>query len=626
MSDQKRTYNKLEQSSLRLALGDKQLRASIHCPQCGRPDAFNFNKLKNDNFGYRCESRTAFQGAVRPAGCGKTVASGFIHTAIYEAIGVDILASDDHLARVASAPSERSLKPAVQSSAPGPSRRAIVRPGTGYVPAVPTVRRPTVREISDQHLADARAAEAEAAQAASAQRLAEAELLASETDRQEEAELDQLRSPQPVNVYTEDWAESMETEECGTPYHNFSPAPEYRPVLGVRHSMHATAAERIRVATPPPASESFVPRASPVQDPGLSHILEQMQLENAALRAQIADLTKQLALFLSRENNRNKPAKPTKPAQPSTADAGREPEIPQSSAPRDAPPVHTDAPRAAAPPKRPRFTYSEAARRVNPNASEEQIKKKSSALQNLTSKAKKLPTADRLQLVYVGGILRKPIREVKRNLVELGFDVRAHSIANISFLGASTCELLMAPSAAAYFKRKIKELDCPSLRILENFDAAKAADPKASNALKSTLVNSYTKRIHSVIAREGASPEVKKFFTSLLAKQSLPLPAESSRDNADEIPLSATPMETDEQTDDPASDTAVEEEPTVHMETDNLPACAESAPAAKDIISSGTSEPSATTVESAHADATASTVPGKESESLLDIAPLQSNE
>ncbi|KAJ9085587.1 hypothetical protein DSO57_1012385 [Entomophthora muscae] len=152
--------------------------------------------------------------------------------------------------------------------------------------------------------------------------------------------------------------------------------------------------------------------------------------------------------------------------------------------------------------------------------------------------------------------------------MDLGFDTRASSIANISFLGASTCELFMAPGTASHFKRKIKELDCPNLCILENFDAAKAADPKAFSALKSTLVNNYTKRIHSVISRKEASPEVRTFFSALFASQSLSLPTESSRDNEDEILLSATPMETDDQSDAQNFKETAGDEPAVPMETE----------------------------------------------------------
>ncbi|KAJ9059043.1 hypothetical protein DSO57_1006521 [Entomophthora muscae] len=98
MSEHKHTYNKTEQVSLRLALSDVTLRARIQCPNCLHLDAFNFNKLKNDNLGYHCKSRSIFNRLEHPHGCGKTVASGYIHEAIMSLISVDILLSEDHLA------------------------------------------------------------------------------------------------------------------------------------------------------------------------------------------------------------------------------------------------------------------------------------------------------------------------------------------------------------------------------------------------------------------------------------------------------------------------------------------------------------------------------------------------
>ncbi|KAJ9063823.1 hypothetical protein DSO57_1036840 [Entomophthora muscae] len=208
-----------------------------------------------------------------------------------------------------------------------------------------------------------------------------------------------------------------EEDACSTPYHNFSPSPQYRPVLGVRHSTHATSAENVRSATPPPASESFVPQASPVQDPSLSRILDMPQSENAALRAQIADLTKQLTLFLSRENQRTKPAQPKSSAQVPAASPGPSTETPQPSATEAAPPVHNAAPETEAPNKRPRVSYAEKLKSSFPNASTEKLLSATSRTPGLTTHRKKLPTADRLQLVYVGSILRKPIREAKQNLM-----------------------------------------------------------------------------------------------------------------------------------------------------------------------------------------------------------------
>ncbi|KAJ9085586.1 hypothetical protein DSO57_1012384 [Entomophthora muscae] len=255
----------------------------------------------------RCESRISLNGYVRLPGCKKTVASGYIHKAIFQLTGVDILTSDNHLARVASAaPEERTTKIGPQLSGPSTTRRNIVRNIPAYTPAAPTCR-PTVRKIADQRKAEA-------------QRLAEAEHLAAETARQENSELHQLCTSSSLKdqfeEHVEYWAECMDDgDACGTPYYNFSSSPQYCPVLGVRHSMHATSPENVRPATPPPASESFVPRASSVQDPSLSRILDMLQSENAALRAQIADLTKQLILFLSRENQCTKPAQPKPSAQ-----------------------------------------------------------------------------------------------------------------------------------------------------------------------------------------------------------------------------------------------------------------------------------------------------------------------
>ncbi|KAJ9059042.1 hypothetical protein DSO57_1006520 [Entomophthora muscae] len=323
--------------------------------------------------------------------------------------------------------------------------------------------------------------------------------------------------------------------------------------------MHATAPGSMHSATPPPASESFVPQASSVQAPALSCLLDQLHQENSALRAQIADITKQLTLFLSHKNScalRTASAQPT----PGATSSESAPVAPSSTSSvlnpgyemcddAPAPPVQEastssssegEAPRATTPKKCSRSTYAEITQRANPNATPEVLKKRTSAIKDLTSQAPKLPTADRLQLVYVGGIIHKPICEVKQNLMDLGFDVCSLSIANISFLGATMCKMLMAPTAAAFFKCKVKELNCPNLRILDNFDAAKAADPKESNALKDILVNSYTKHIHSFILCDGSSSEVKKFFSSLLKRQSLPLPVVDVPANVDEIPVSSS--------------------------------------------------------------------------------------
>ncbi|KAJ9053963.1 hypothetical protein DSO57_1019145 [Entomophthora muscae] len=74
--------------------------------------------------------------------------------------------------------------------------------------------------------------------------------------RQQNSEPHQLRTSPSRDDHVEEHIKTGglhdEEDACSTPYHNFSPSPQYRPVLGVRHSTHATSAGNVRSATPPP--------------------------------------------------------------------------------------------------------------------------------------------------------------------------------------------------------------------------------------------------------------------------------------------------------------------------------------------------------------------------------------
>ncbi|KAJ9052499.1 hypothetical protein DSO57_1033485 [Entomophthora muscae] len=244
MSDPKRVYTKLEQSSLRLALGDSSLRSAIHCPQCHRLDAFNFNKLKNNNFGYRRESRTSLNGSVRPPGCGKTVASGYIHEAIFQLTGV--------ISSPLTITLHEWLLRLPKSALPRQVLGCLV-PLPHVAPLYAASQR-THQPLPLAALQPAKLLTRETLMPALLSVLLKLEHLDAENARQENSELHQLRTSPSVDDHVEehieDWADCMDEEDaCGTPYHNFSPSPQYRPVLGVRHSMHATSAENVRSAT-----------------------------------------------------------------------------------------------------------------------------------------------------------------------------------------------------------------------------------------------------------------------------------------------------------------------------------------------------------------------------------------
>ncbi|KAJ9076118.1 hypothetical protein DSO57_1029394 [Entomophthora muscae] len=137
MSDPKRVYTKLEQSSLRLALGDSSLRAAIHSPAA----AIAWTHSTSTN------SRTITLVIVVSPALRSMVLSVLLGAeklsplATYTKLsssspGVDILTSDDHLARVASAaPEERATKMGSRLSGPSTTRRNIVRNIPAYTPA-----------------------------------------------------------------------------------------------------------------------------------------------------------------------------------------------------------------------------------------------------------------------------------------------------------------------------------------------------------------------------------------------------------------------------------------------------------------------------------------------------------
>ncbi|KAJ9084093.1 hypothetical protein DSO57_1027813 [Entomophthora muscae] len=212
---------------------------------------------------------------------------------------------------------------------------------------------------------------------------------------------------------------------------------------------------------------------------------------------------------------------------------------PDAQAPGPAP---APAPTTSACPTR-ELSYADTLRQSGAPA--EKIAEARRSLNNLLGRKCKAAPAEKLTLIYVGGIQRKAISKVKKNLLSLGFDIRSTAIANISFLGASTCEFLVAPHYVSYFKRHITEINHPLLRLLENFEACKAADPAISPALKEALRSSLIDRVHGIIGRDGALPSVKKFFEKYLAGHSLPayVPDAMKVDapaNSDEIPLDST--------------------------------------------------------------------------------------
>lgn len=156
--------------------------------------------------------------------------------------------------------------------------------------------------------------------------------------------------------------------------------------------------------------------------------------------------------------------------------------------------------------------------------SSSQKEKAVAALHQMTKRRRDHTDTSKLTLVYVSGIQRMPVSTLKGLLKDIGIDVTPQAIANISFLGKNTSEFLLSPHIVSYFKKRITSLGLNNLKILENFDPSKAADPEASEETKARINKVFLDRTHSIIQRPGVSAQVKEFFSSFLMESSQPLP------------------------------------------------------------------------------------------------------
>ena len=129
----------------------------------------------------------------------------------------------------------------------------------------------------------------------------------------------------------------------------------------------------------------------------------------------------------------------------------------------------------------------------------------------------------KLSKVYVQGIGRMPISQVRLHLKSLRF--RVSRILNISFLGANTAEFLLTADYVGGFKRRIGVIgQATRWRLLDTFDAAALADPKADPATKQRVQDAFIKRVHHIILKT-THPAVKASYETWLRDLNLPLPS-----------------------------------------------------------------------------------------------------
>lgn len=145
------------------------------------------------------------------------------------------------------------------------------------------------------------------------------------------------------------------------------------------------------------------------------------------------------------------------------------------------------------------------------------------ALQSLCKRPRIKPNFQNLQRVYVQGIARQPIKQLKNILQTVR--IRTSAIPSISFVGLQTVEFLVTVDYVKNFKKSIIQLSPVNnrFRILETFDASKPSDLSASADLKSKLQLAFVHRVHGII-NKNTNQTARNHYLNWLKALDLPIP------------------------------------------------------------------------------------------------------
>ncbi|KAJ1951190.1 hypothetical protein IWQ62_006451, partial [Dispira parvispora] len=289
----------------------------------------------------------------------------------------------------------------------------------------------------------------------------------------------------------------------------------------------------------------------------LFKLVSELQAEKATMAKQITNLTEQIVRLTATIDKMasNSPATTNELAAPSTA--------PTTSAPTEQPAPFTFMPSVVPAPTpcedtsvaqvdtgnkqvdlvqvpkpvttKPRVSYAEMVAKRGIHSEEDQ-REAIQAIKNLRPKPFGSRAASTPVLVYVQGIGRQRISELRKNLQKLRFSTSL--ILNVSFLGNRTAEFCIAGEYQHRFEASIRNFESLNWKVLKDFDASKAADPKASAETVAGIRGAFINRVHRIITTARNS-KVTEIFSELLTKNNLPLPVIEPEQPAS--PQQATP-------------------------------------------------------------------------------------
>ncbi|PVU87637.1 hypothetical protein BB559_005728 [Furculomyces boomerangus] len=187
-------------------------------------------------------------------------------------------------------------------------------------------------------------------------------------------------------------------------------------------------------------------------------------------------------------------------------------------------------------------TFAEIARSRIKNGTKEEVDKLHSAIRKIAG-VKPLGTGTRAEVkhkvarLYIQGISRQPIREVKESFAIMRF--KLSKILNMDFIGRSTMEITVMEEYARGLVAHTKAF--PFLTVLSKVDPAKPMNPEATQLTKDLIRQAFYRRIQASVEKT-TKPIFKQYLLDLANELAIPLlPQNISNDIISDIEMPEEP-------------------------------------------------------------------------------------
>ncbi|PVU84579.1 hypothetical protein BB559_007556 [Furculomyces boomerangus] len=274
----------------------------------------------------------------------------------------------------------------------------------------------------------------------------------------------------------------------------------------------------------------------PIQTTESSELVK-LREENALLKEQISLLTAQAKLVGSYPSSSSTKT-PAPLSNTSSSNTSSTIATTWSSLPTQKTPSTRSTPNSSLPLKKP--TFAEIAKSQCKEGSSKDIEEYQATLRKIAG-VKPLGTGTKAEAthkvarLYVQGISRQPIGEVKKSLFTMKF--KLSKIWNLDFIGKSTLEFTVAADYASGFVGRLKSF--PFLSLLSKVNPSKPIDTNVSEQVCQNIKQAFLNRIRKSFGTT-TKPLFQAFLKDLALETGIPLdfstvPNLNSYPNSDEL-------------------------------------------------------------------------------------------